>query len=437
MLFKESEMPFLIPRKGLIIELLQIQSSAAIPWKMFARWVYKFFGQTPPTPTADALRRLVSNLKKRRQYLLKNPAKREDLKLFLEESFTLPRQGPGSAAKATVATPQTATVAKIPQQPSQTEVQAIKTVNKSLAKEVHELQDICKTQQADLDDKERKIRTLEQQYKPHNVRRRIQRKDVKLTQLKEEINRQASELKQQEKQATKRAREQARYYKRKCEDRRDIELECDVCKELEEELSKLKARNRELLEANAILVDEVTALKSRKLTTYEDGKYTDSMRLCIMDILSHNVGINQIEPVIRSVLRLVNVECNRIPQHTAISQMLLESRALSQIQLVKTLSESDQCNTLHSDGTTKFGHKYTGYQISTAETALTLGLQVNVTYYDNVITITHKCYHNKITQTHVGSGLWGSTDHIRNLTGNTGGVVSNSFTTWAWVFRCR
>ena len=56
---------------------------------------------------------------------------------------------------------------------------------------------------------------------------------------------------------------------------------------------------------------------------------------------------------------------------------MLESRTLSQIQLANTLTESDY-NTLHSDGTTKFGHKYCGYQISTADRSLTLGLQVCV-----------------------------------------------------------
>ena len=129
------------------------------------------------------------------------------------------------------------------------------------------------------------------------------------------------------------------------------------------------------MEANAILHDELATLKSRKLVTYVDGKYTDSMRLCVMDVLSHNVGINQVEPVIRAVLRLAEIECDKLPKHTAISEMLLESRTLSQIQLAHTLTESDY-NTLHSDGTTKFGHKYCGYQISTAERSLTLGLQV-------------------------------------------------------------
>lgn len=101
------------------------------------------------------------------------------------------------------------------------------------------------------------------------------------------------------------------------------------------------------------------------------------MRVCIMDILSRNVGIKQVEPVIRAVLRLVGMECDHLPKHTIISEMLLESRALSQVQLAETLANTEY-NTLHSDGTTKFGQKYCGYQVSTAETSLTLGLQVHV-----------------------------------------------------------
>ena len=118
----------------------------------------------------------------------------------------------------------------------------------------------------------------------------------------------------------------------------------------------------------------MASLKSRKLVTYIERKFTDAMRLCVMDVLSHNVGINQVEPVIQAVLRLAGIKCDKLPKHTAISEMLLESRTLSQIQ---TLTDTE-FNTLHSDGTTKFGHKYCGYQISTAERSLTLGLQVCV-----------------------------------------------------------
>ena len=78
----------------------------------------------------------------------------------------------------------------------------------------------------------------------------------------------------------KKAREQIWYYKQKCVQVQDQrEDECMDCKDLEEQLLKVKARNTELMEANAILHDELCALKSRKLITYVDGKYTESMQL--------------------------------------------------------------------------------------------------------------------------------------------------------------
>ena len=55
--------------------------------------------------------------------------------------------------------------------------------------------------------------------------------------------------------------------------------------------------------------------------------------------------------------------------------MQIESRSLCQIQLAEALTDSTY-NTLHSDGTSKFGHKYTGFQVSTLEGSLSLGLQV-------------------------------------------------------------
>ena len=94
-----------------------------------------------------------------------------------------------------------------------------------------------------------------------------------------------------------------------------------------------------------------------------------------MELLSRNVGIRQIEPVIRAVMRMCQVNCERLPQHTAIDDMLIESRSLCQIQFAEALSDSTN-NTLYSDLTSKLGHKYVGYQVSTSEGSLSLGLQV-------------------------------------------------------------
>ena len=74
------------------------------------------------------------------------------------------------------------------------------------------------------------------------------------------------------------------------------------------EVKTLKERNIELLEANAQLLETINNLRSRKISTYTDGRYTASVRVCVMELLSHNVGIRQVEPVIKAVLKLCEVD---------------------------------------------------------------------------------------------------------------------------------
>jgi len=52
--------------------------------------------------------------------------------------------------------------------------------------------------------------------------------------------------------------------------------ECENGEQLANETSKMKQTNVELLEANA-------ELQSKKLITFEHGKYTNELRVCIMD----------------------------------------------------------------------------------------------------------------------------------------------------------
>jgi hypothetical protein len=99
-----------------------------------------------------------------------------------------------------------------------------------------------------------------------------------------------------------------------------------------------------------------------------------------MELLTYNVGTLKIEPVIRSVFKLLNIKCTRLPKHTTINEILIESRFLSHTQLAEALTTSSH-NTLHSDGTTKFGHKYQSFQVTTRDASLTLGLQVSNTWW--------------------------------------------------------
>ena len=91
----------------------------------------------------------------------------------------------------------------------------------------------------------------------------------------------------------------------------------------------------------------------------------DAVRQCCMELLSLNVGVRNIEPIIRSVMRDIGgLSVERLPQYTTLINMLSEMKVLACAQLAEELSCSEQ-TTLHSDGTTKFNQHYGSFQVST------------------------------------------------------------------------
>ena len=62
MLFEDGALqPLQTTKKGLVLELYQIQKSAKLPWATYAKWVYSSFDQVAPNP-AHALRRSIDTL---------------------------------------------------------------------------------------------------------------------------------------------------------------------------------------------------------------------------------------------------------------------------------------------------------------------------------------------------------------------------------------
>ena len=93
-----------------------------------------------------------------------------------------------------------------------------------------------------------------------------------------------------------------------------------------------------------------------------------------MELMSFNVSMKQVEPVIRSVLHnLTNLEIDELPKMSTLVSMLPEMKALAYKQLGEELTECSDA-TLHSDGTSKFGQHYQGFQISALSGSYSLGL---------------------------------------------------------------
>ena len=128
------------------------------------------------------------------------------------------------------------------------------------------------------------------------------------------------------------------------------------------------------------LADRVTELEAQKVVTKQHSQlYLEGVRQCCIELLSLNVGMKNIEPIIRSVLRhMVKVEVDTLPKPSTLVEMMVEMKGLACQQLAEQLTITDKL-TLHSDGTSKFGQHYGGFQVSTPDSAYSLGLSEMLT----------------------------------------------------------
>ena len=103
-----------------------------------------------------------------------------------------------------------------------------------------------------------------------------------------------------------------------------------------------------------------------QIATFENGKYTDDVRACVYKLLSLNMGVRNVAPIIRCVLEnIVHKSAQRLPSYGITCKIMIESLAIVQAQLGDGLSEMDGFTTLQTDGTTKFGEHFATYDVKT------------------------------------------------------------------------
>ncbi|XP_071810818.1 uncharacterized protein [Apostichopus japonicus] len=212
----------------------------------------------------------------------------------------------------------------------------------------------------------------------NNIARREQRKTEKIVRLKQQLKGKDVELKQQSKKHTstiveksyqlQRAKKQVRYYKKKAAASTSQQKFEDVSERLnyrEEQMEQLQER-----------LDDILDKECGKVSTIVKGKYRDSIRSVYQHLMCLNVGSNNCEDIVRTVLKgIVGLDVERLPKATFAKEMVFEARAMAQLQFCDAVLEDDNL-TLHSDGSTKFGHHYGSYDVSFGEgKVFTLGVR--------------------------------------------------------------
>lgn len=70
------------------------------------------------------------------------------------------------------------------------------------------------------------------------------------------------------------------------------------------------------------MLSELQDILSSEIVTFEGGKYTDSIRACVYELLSLNVGVKNIAPTIRCVMKnLAQKSVGRLPSHSLTCQI--------------------------------------------------------------------------------------------------------------------
>ncbi len=143
-------------------------------------------------------------------------------------------------------------------------------------------------------------------------------------------------------------------------------------KKLKEEIKHFKYRIMELEEINQILQENEI-----KITTFENGRYTDALREKIMSlVLEYNVSGRKVNKVIDTVMRnLTGKLIIRLPSAGCKSRILIEAKHVAAQQVAEAMLNSES-SVLHQDATTHFHKHMEGFQISTSSNeTLSVGLQ--------------------------------------------------------------
>ena len=198
-----------IVKKGLVLELLQIQKSATAPWSQFTLWIEKLL--RVEDVSINALRKAVTNLHGKKLKIQKDPARKSEVNQLLQDPFSPPQsQACAQASCSTIPVEPAMRKKRAPLQPMVIQL-ALSTANKELVSELGQAKAECIKKDQQLRDAQQKL----SEYNPHSVRRRLHRKDTKIAHQKENIKKLEKDVKFAQKAGAKRAQSQLRYHKMK------------------------------------------------------------------------------------------------------------------------------------------------------------------------------------------------------------------------------
>jgi hypothetical protein len=112
------------------------------------------------------------------------------------------------------------------------------------------------------------------------------------------------------------------------------------------------------------LLNDNSSIGNIETTHSETGNFNDNVKMCVYDLLQHNVSMSKISNVISSVLKyFTSKTASPLPSYATVVRLNRQRLVLAQKQLAEVFSEKVD-TTLMTDETSKYGKKFMGYEAS-------------------------------------------------------------------------
>lgn len=300
--------------KGVVLEMCNYCNDDDYSWEDLYAWLRHLISDKSLLPLLPTIKVKISRIRNSLIKLKRNK-KKENIPNLLNEPFIkMPYQAaPLSTSMATVNPSRKLQRKSSKSKPVSSDVAILSDVNKKMAQELLVASDSLAAQDIKIAELTSKLKTLS----VRNVNKKIRRRNVQILLLKEKakrksiletrlqqtelyLNRQRAKFQASKKRTEHATKQIAQLQLQVDRVETDLNVKADG---FEAALSEFKGELNAVRMDREKLFERVSDLESKTISTKEhERKYNDSVRQCCMELLSMNVGINNVEPIIRSVL---------------------------------------------------------------------------------------------------------------------------------------
>ena len=357
---------------GLVLELAGVKAELDLSWNVAAEWMALIAGECVENVNVRACATKVSRIKESRSKLVKNSDK-SGIADLLSKPFTLLFSRYPIPDLKCVDHAQSGGISSV----------FVSDQVQGLSADVVFAEECLKKETVAHEKTKESLACLKK--KVHYVQKKTRRRDEKIKQIESEVkglassvgmleeeNQDLSESLAESKRRLSAEHERVYYHKRRSSS--SFSSLYDAEESVDSLTKELKHCRDELRDYKAALDNAEAMLHAEQaVVTKVDGVFTDEVRQCCHELLSLDVGILNVRPIISSVLAMVGKKPGNLPSVGLLSQMYVELKQVSSLHIGEELA-GQRNTTLHSDGTSKFGRKYGSYQIASTDKTFSLGL---------------------------------------------------------------